>query len=59
MPQLTYAPQLNLTPAAFTADCLDETVARVALKRNALRQEKIVEEIEVMLSSAMALAERA
>ena len=92
-PQLTHAPRLNLAPAAFAADLLDqhllaalygqlygslaaenrqrlahmelaidrldETVARVALKRNALRQEKIVEEIEVMLSSAMALAERA
>lgn len=39
-------------------DRLDETLARAALKRNALRQEKIVEEIEGMLSSAMALAER-
>ena len=92
LPRLTHAPRLNLTPAVFSADLvdqyllaalygqlygslaaenrqrlahmelaidrLDETVARVALKRNALRQEKIVEEIEVMLSSAMALAER-
>jgi F-type H+-transporting ATPase subunit gamma len=32
-------------------DRLDEIVARLALKRNALRQEKIVEEIEVILSS--------
>lgn len=90
--RLTHAPQLNLAPAAFAADLLDQyllaalygqlygslaaenhqrlahmelaidrldqTVARVALKRNALRQEKIVEEIEVMLSSAMALKER-
>lgn len=90
---LAHAPRLNLTPAAFSADLvdqyllaalygqlygslaaenrqrlahmelaidrLDQTVARVALKRNALRQEKIVEEIEVMLSSAMALARRA
>jgi F-type H+-transporting ATPase subunit gamma len=38
-------------------DRLDETLARLALKRNALRQERIVEEIEVMLSSAMAFAE--
>ena len=93
LPRLTHAPQLNLTPAAFSADLLDQyllaalngqlygslaaenrqrlahmelaidrldqTVARVALKRNVLRQEKIVEEIEVMLSSAMALDERA
>lgn len=33
---------------------LDQTLARLALKRNALRQERIVEEIEIMLSSAMA-----
>lgn len=33
---------------------LDETMTRLALKRNALRQERIIEEIEVMLSSAMA-----
>jgi F-type H+-transporting ATPase subunit gamma len=33
---------------------LDETVARLAVKRNALRQEKIVEEIEVILSSEQA-----
>ena len=93
LPHRAHAPRLNLTPAAFSADLvdqyllaalygqlygslaaenrqrlahmelaidrLDETVARVALKRNALRQEKIVEEIEVMLSSAMALAGRA
>lgn len=32
---------------------LDETVGRLALKRNALRQEKIVEEIEVILASRM------
>ncbi|MEO1765756.1 F0F1 ATP synthase subunit gamma [Thiobacter aerophilum] len=36
-------------------DRLDETLARLALKRNALRQEKIVEEIEVILSSQQAL----
>ena len=36
---------------------LDETVARLAVKRNALRQEKIVEEIEVILSSEQAFAE--
>ena len=35
---------------------LDETVARLAVKRNALRQEKIVEEIEVILSSEQAFA---
>jgi F-type H+-transporting ATPase subunit gamma len=39
-------------------DRLDETVSRLALKRNALRQEKIVEEIEVILSSEQALADR-
>lgn len=38
-------------------DRLDETVARLAVKRNALRQEKIVEEIEVILSSEQAFAE--
>ena len=37
---------------------LDEIVARLTVKRNALRQEKIVEEIEVILSSAQALAQR-
>jgi len=36
-------------------DRLDETVGELALKRNALRQEKIVEEIEVILSSEQAL----
>ena len=39
-------------------DRLAETLGRLALKRNALRQERIVEEIEVMLSSAIAFAER-
>ena len=39
-------------------DRLDETVARLALKRNSLRQEKIVEEIEVILSSEQAFADR-
>ncbi|MBL8348469.1 MAG: F0F1 ATP synthase subunit gamma [Rubrivivax sp.] len=39
-------------------DRLDQTLARLALKRNALRQERIVEEIEVILSSAMAFDER-
>ncbi len=38
-------------------DRLDETLARLAVKRNALRQEKIVEEIEVILSSEQAFAE--
>jgi len=37
-------------------DRLHETLDRLALKRNALRQEKIVEEIEVILSSAQAFA---
>jgi F-type H+-transporting ATPase subunit gamma len=40
-------------------DRLDQTLARLALRRNALRQERIVEEIEVMLSCAMAAAVRA
>ena len=35
---------------------LDETVAHLAVKRNALRQEKIVEEIEVILSSEQAFS---
>ena len=38
-------------------DRLDETVSHLALERNALRQEKIVEEIEVILSSEQALAD--
>jgi F-type H+-transporting ATPase subunit gamma len=37
-------------------DRLDETVARLALERNALRQEKIVEEIEVIMSGEQAFA---
>ncbi len=36
-------------------DRLDETLARLALQRNRLRQEGIVEEIEVILSSGQAL----
>ena len=36
-------------------DRLDETLAHLVAKRNALRQEKIVEEIEVILSSELAL----
>jgi F-type H+-transporting ATPase subunit gamma len=39
-------------------DRLDETIDRLALKRNALRQGTIVEEIEVILSSEMALRDR-
>jgi len=39
-------------------DRLDDTLQRLALRRNALRQERIVEEIEVMLASAMATAAR-
>jgi len=35
-------------------DRLDETLSHLVVKRNALRQEKIVEEIEVILSSEMA-----
>lgn len=35
-------------------DRLDETLARLALRRNALRQERIIEEIEVMLASEQA-----
>ena len=91
-PPLAHAPGLQLAPAEFFAelldqyllaalygllyeslsaesrqrlahmehalDRLDETVAQLALKRNALRQEKIVEEIEVILSSGQALADR-
>lgn len=40
-------------------DRLDETLGRLAIKRNALRQEKIVEEIEVILSSEMAFRDHA
>jgi F-type H+-transporting ATPase subunit gamma len=39
-------------------DRLDQTIARLALKRNALRQERIVEEIEVILSSVQAFTGR-
>jgi F-type H+-transporting ATPase subunit gamma len=38
-------------------DRLDETIAALRLKRNALRQERIVEEIEVILASEMAFQE--
>lgn len=88
-PHFAHPPRLQLAPAAFFAelldqyllaalygllyeslaaesrqrlahmeqalDRLDETIAQLALKRNALRQEKIVEEIEVILASEMAL----
>lgn len=40
-------------------DRLDETLGHLAIKRNALRQEKIVEEIEVILSSEMASRDHA
>ena len=36
-------------------DRLDETLVHLVIKRNALRQEKIVEEIEVILSSEQAM----
>jgi len=39
-------------------DRLNETIDHLALKRNALRQEKIVEEIEVILSSQQAFAKK-
>ncbi len=89
-PSITQAPQLNLAPAEFLTELLDqyllaalhgllyeslaaenrqrlahmenalarvdETLAGLALKRNALRQEKIVEEIEVMLAGKMAFS---
>ena len=38
-------------------DRLDQTMARLALRRNTLRQERIVEEIEVLLSSEMAFSQ--
>jgi len=91
-PPLAYPPDLQLGPAGFFAelldqyllaalygllyeslaaesrqrlahmehalDRLDETVSDLALKRNALRQEKIVEEIEVILSSEQVFADR-
>jgi F-type H+-transporting ATPase subunit gamma len=37
---------------------LDKTIARPAIKHNAPRQEEIVEEIEVILSSERAFADR-
>jgi len=89
-PHFMQAPQLNLAPAEFLAELLDqyllaalhgllyeslaaenrqrlahmenalsrldETLAGLALKRNALRQEKIVEEIEVMLAGKLAFS---
>jgi F-type H+-transporting ATPase subunit gamma len=90
LPRPPHPPRLQLAPAAFFAELLDqyllaalygllyaslaaenhqrlahmehalerldETVARLAVKRNALRQEKIVEEIEVILSSEQSFA---
>jgi hypothetical protein len=35
-------------------DRLDETVQHLTLRRNALHQERIVDEIELMLAAAMA-----
>jgi F-type H+-transporting ATPase subunit gamma len=40
-------------------DRLEDTIDQLAVKRNALRQEKIVEEIEVILASEMALNQHA
>lgn len=40
----------------YALDHLGETLDALALKRNALRQERIIEEIEVMLSSELAMA---
>lgn len=48
----------RLAHMELALDRLDETVAHLALERNALRQEKIVEEIEVILSSEQAFADR-
>jgi len=92
-PSFTQAPDLNLAPAEFLAELLDqyllaalhgllyeslaaenrqrlahmdnalarldETLAGLALKRNALRQEKIIEEIEVMQAGKLAFGGRA
>jgi F-type H+-transporting ATPase subunit gamma len=92
-PHFAHAPRLQLAPATFFAelldqyllaalyglfyeslaaesrqrlahmeqalDRLDDTIDQLALKRNALRQEKIVEEIEVILASEMALNQHA
>jgi F-type H+-transporting ATPase subunit gamma len=41
----------------YALDRLGETLDALALKRNALRQEQIIEEIEVMLSSEQAFAD--
>lgn len=43
----------------YALDRLGETLGALALKRNALRQERIIEEIEVMLSSELAFADGA
>jgi F-type H+-transporting ATPase subunit gamma len=48
----------RLAHMGHALDRLDETVARLASRRNALRQEKIVEEIEVILSDAPPAADR-
>ncbi|MDD5249103.1 MAG: F0F1 ATP synthase subunit gamma [Rhodocyclaceae bacterium] len=49
----------RLAHMEYAIDRLAETLDALALKRNALRQEKIVEEIEVMLSCEQASADGA
>lgn len=45
-------------PIGNVLDRLDADLARLVTRRNALRQEKIVEEIEVILSSGKAPDQR-
>lgn len=51
---LTAESYQRLAHMEHALDHLDATLAELSLKRNALRQEKIIEEIEVILSSELA-----
>lgn len=55
---LTAENRLRLQHMDHALDRLGETLARLNVRRNALRQEKIVEEIEVILASSGALGEQ-
>jgi F-type H+-transporting ATPase subunit gamma len=54
---LTAENHLRLQHMDHALDRLDETLTRLNIRRSALRQERIVEEIEVILASASALGE--
>lgn len=49
--------RLRLAHMQQAIERLEQTMAQLALRRNSLRQERIVEEIEVLLSSEMAFSQ--